>query len=52
MKALLLMMIFLTFYSCMKTREEYKDAIDVQKQESREDRDRGSNDKEGMGMDE
>ncbi len=39
--------------SCMKSREDYKNAIgDVQKEESRGERDRGSNDAEGMGMDE
>lgn len=55
MKALaLIIALNFTLLSCMKSREDYRKAIDttIQKEESRDEREKGSNDAEGMGMDE
>ena len=56
MKFSILMMCILFGVSCMKSKEEYRQAIDdIQREEEAPEnpqRSRGSNDAEGMGMDE
>ncbi len=59
MKAILFLLTLTCAFSCMKSREEYEEAIsdvrEAQEEEARdynEERSRGSNDREGMGGDE
>lgn len=64
MKYILLMMSIMVATSCMKSKDEYQEAItdvhaerqeEIQREEAEnlnEERYRGSNDREGMGMDE
>lgn len=56
MKYFILMMCILFGVSCMKSKEDYRQAIDeIQREEEapvNPERSRGSNDAEGMGMDE
>ncbi len=60
MKYFLMVLTILTMASCMKSKEDYKQAItEIQEEESQEmqkeeadQRSRGSNDADGMGMDE
>lgn len=58
MKLTMFALTILVAASCMKTRKEYEEAISDIRQKQEEtapenpQRDRGSNDREGMGMDE